>query len=80
MTTYGIPDVSVADKSVNGDLFLQFVEQCLVPVLQPFNRSNADYVGYNASIHHSAYVVKHMGAIVQFLPPFSPDVIQLKRY
>ena len=33
LTTSGIEDVFVTDKTVNGDIFLQFVEQCLVPVL-----------------------------------------------
>ena len=29
--THGIEDVFITNKSVNGDFFLQFVEQCLVP-------------------------------------------------
>jgi len=40
VTTRGVEDIFVTDKTVDGDVFLQFVEQCLVPVLQPFNGSN----------------------------------------
>ena len=40
VTTRGIEDVFITNKTVNGDLFPQFVEQCLVPVLQPFNGTN----------------------------------------
>ena len=39
LTTRGIEDVFVTDTTVNEDIFLLFVEQCLVPVLQPFNGS-----------------------------------------
>ena len=78
VTTRGIEDVFVTNKSVNGDLFLQFVEQCLVPVLQPFNGSNPRSVVImdNASIHHVADVVERIqqtGALIRFLPPYSPD-------
>ena len=78
VTTRGIEDVFITNNSVNGDLFLQFVEQCLVPVLQLFNRSNARSVVImdNASIHHVARVVDRIsqtGAIILFLPPYIPD-------
>ena len=78
VTTRGIEDVFVTNKSVNGDMFLQFVEQCLVPVLQPFNGSNPRSVVImdNASIHHVADVVERIqqtGALIRFLPPYSPD-------
>ena len=79
VTTRGIEDVFVTEKTVNGDLFLQFVEQCLVPVLQPFNGSNARSVVIldNASIHHVTKVVERIqqtGAIIRFLPTYSPDL------
>ena len=79
VTTRGVEDVFVTDKSVNGELFLQFVEHCLVPVLQPFNGSNARSVVImdNASIHHATSVVQciqQTGAILRFLPPYSPDL------
>ena len=71
--------VVTTDKTVNGDVFLQFVEECLVPVLQPFNGSNARSVVIkdNASVHHVARVVERIqqtGATICFLPPCSPDL------
>ena len=79
VTTRGVDDVFVTDVSVNGDIFLQFVEQCLIPVLQPFNGSNARSVVImdNASIHHVAAVVDRInqaGSIVRFLPLCSTDL------
>jgi len=79
VTTRGIEDTFVTDKTDNGDVFLQFVEQCLVPVLQPLNGSNARSVVImdNTSIHHVARVVERIqqtGAIIRFLPPYSPDL------
>ena len=79
VTTRGIEDVFVTEGTVNGDIFLQFVEQCLVPVLQPFNGSNARSIVKmdNASIHHVTEVVERIidtGALVRFLPPYSPDM------
>ena len=70
LTTHGIEDVFVTDTTVNGDIFLQFVEQCLVPVLQPFNGSNARSVVImdNASIHHVEKVIERIeqtGAIIR---------------
>ena len=74
LTTRGIEDVFVTDKTVNGDIFLQFVEQCLVPVL---SNARSVVIMDNASIHHVENVVERIqqtGAIIQFLPPYSPDL------
>jgi len=51
----------------------------LVPHRQPFNGVNAHSVVIldNASIHHAGRVVdtiQQTGALVQFLPPYSPDL------
>ena len=51
------------------------VDRCLVPILQPFNGSNA-VVMDNAEIHHVERVIisiHNTGAIIRFLPPYSPD-------
>ena len=52
--------------------------QCFVPVLQPFNGSNAHSVVImdSGSIHHVEKVVERIqqtGAIIRFLPLYSPD-------
>ena len=45
-------------------------------MLQLFNGSNARSVVImdNASIHHVEKVIEQTGAIIQFLPPYSPDL------
>ena len=79
MTTRGIEDTYLIEGNVNGDIFLQFVQRCLLNIIQPFNENNARSVVVmdNASIHHVAAVVELItaaGALVRFLPPYSPDV------
>ena len=78
MTTDGVEDISVTEKSVNGEKFMDFVEKTLLPVLLPFNGENEKSVVImdNAVIHHMQPVIEainSVGAIVRFLPPYSPD-------
>ena len=50
----GMHDVYLAEGTVNGEKFGKFVEECLLPILMPFNGSNPRSVVImdNASIHH----------------------------
>ena len=78
MSSSGIVDFHTTTSSVNADKFKHFVEDSLVPHLQPFNGINAHSVVVldNTSIHHVEGVVdtiQNTGALVQFLPPYSPD-------
>ena len=78
MSQRGIEDVETHEGTINGDTFCDFIERCLVPILQPFNGTNqrAIVVMDNASIHHIDKVVRMIqmtGAIIRFLPPYSPD-------
>ena len=71
-------DCHVVSGSVTADRFSHFVEQALVPCLQQFNGVNPNSVVVmdNASIHHAenaVQLIQNAGAIVQFLPPYSPD-------
>ena len=77
MSTEGIKDVCIAEGSVHGEIFLDFVKRCLIPVLVPFDgvSPNSIVVMDNASIHHVDTVVEwRLGALVRFLPPYSPDM------
>jgi len=58
MSTRGL-DVDTYEGNVNGDIFCDFIEWCLVPILQPFNGTNSRSVVVmdNASIHHVDKVV-----------------------
>ncbi len=65
--------------TVDAEKLKLYVEDALVPYLQPFNGVNAHSIVVldNASIHHAEEVVdtiQRTGALVQFLPPYSPDM------
>ena len=79
LSTEGIKDMYIAEGSVDGETFLDFIRRCLIPVLVPFDglSPNSVVVMDNASIHHVDSVVKSIlsvGALVRFLPPYSPDI------
>ena len=67
----GVIAPGVFDGAINGDLFLAWVEQVLVPTLRPGDVVVMD----NLSSHKSA-AVKHAieaaSAELRFLPPYSP--------
>lgn len=79
MSTAGILDCYTTTGSVTADTFEEFVTESLSPLLQPFDGINPNSVIIldNASIHHVGRVVQaiqNTGAIVQFVPPYSPDL------
>ena len=83
LSIHGIEDVCLAEGSVDGDLFVHFVEHSLLSLLQPFNGSNARSIVVmdNASVHHVDRVVSLItsaGAILRFLPPYSLDLQPLE--
>ena len=79
----GILDLCTVKGSVGAEEFSKFVEECLLPQLQPSNGTNARSVVIldNASIHHAEGIVELIqstGALVQFLPPYSPDIMPIE--
>ena len=60
LSTEGIKDVYIAEGSVDGETFLDFIRRCLIPVLVPFDglSPNSVVVMDNASIHHVDSVVE----------------------
>ena len=72
MTTRGIEDVYLVEGNVNTEIFLQFVQRCLLNIIEPFDGNNARSVVMldNASIHHLDAVVDLIttGAL-DFYPP-----------
>ena len=79
VSTAGVHDVYLAEGNINGEWFTQFVESCLLPILNPFNGVNQRSVVImdNASIHHVDTVqdlIERAGARLIFLPPYSPDL------
>ena len=82
LTTSGIQDVYTTTGSVNGEKFIDFFCQCVLPIM-PFNghNSNSIVVLDNASIHHVERlqdIVTGVGAKLCYLPPYSPDLMPLE--
>ena len=81
MSLDGIHDVYLAEGSVNGEKFTDFILNCLLLVLMPFNGVNPRSVVImdNANIHHVEEVTDLIetvaGARLCFLPPYSPDLM-----
>jgi transposase len=76
----GIHDVYLHHGTMNGEYFVNFIQKCLLPILQPFNWLNPRSVVIldNASIHHvqevEDLIVTHAGSRICYLPPYSPDL------
>jgi len=69
----GITAPFVIDAPMNGEIFLTYLEQCLVPTLSPGEIVNMD----NLPAHKVAGVremIEAAGARFQLLPAYSPDL------
>ena len=76
----GIHDVYITEHTMNGEIFVDFFQHCVLPIAQPFNgvNSRSVIVMDNASIHHVeevANLTEMHGARLCFLPPYSPDLM-----
>jgi transposase len=63
----------VVDAPMNGEIFLAYLEQCLVPTLSPGEIVSMD----NLPAHKVAGVrefIEATGAVLWMLPPYSPDL------
>jgi len=68
----GLTAPGVLDGPMDGDSFLAYVDQILVPTLQPGDIVVAD----NLAAHHVDGVrdaIAAAGAVLWYLPPYSPD-------
>ena len=68
----GLQAPAVFDGPIDNPAFLAYVEQVLVPTLQPGDVVVLD----NLAIHKQAEVqaaIERVGASLRFLPPYSPD-------
>jgi transposase len=69
----GITAPFVVDCAMNGAIFIQYLQQCLVPTLRPGDIVIID----NLSAHKRDKVreiVEAAGAALRYLPPYSPDL------
>ena len=78
MSTVGVLDCEIVDGAVDGNVLYQFVQNRILPHLMPFDGSNPHSIVVldNASVHHVdgiADLIQGVGALVMYLPPYSPD-------
>ena len=78
MSTEGMEDVYIIEGNVTGEVFVKFVRNYLLPILQPFNGTNSHSVVVmdNASVHHYervADIITRVGSIIRFLPHICPN-------
>jgi transposase len=69
----GLTAPTVVDGPMNGDVFVAYVEQQLVPTLRPGDIVVMD----NLSSHKRVAVrqaIEAVGATLRYLPPYSPDL------
>lgn len=69
----GLVAPMVTDGAMNGEIFLAYVEQLLVPVLRPGDHVIMD----NLAVHKIIGVrraIESAGATLLYLPPYSPDL------
>lgn len=78
MSMDGLLDVKLFTGSVDSDIYCDFIDTVLLPHLMPFDGQNSNSVVImdNCTIHHcqtAVQMIQSVGAIVHFLPPYSPD-------
>ncbi len=69
----GIEAPVVFDGPINGEMFLAYLEQALVPILRPGDIVILDNLGSHKS-KAARRLVRAAGARLVFLPPYSPDL------
>lgn len=75
----GIDAPLVVDGAINGEIFLAYIKQVLVPTLRPGDLVVMD----NLSSHKIAGVRETLaaaGATLHYLPPYSPDLNPIEQF
>jgi transposase len=75
----GMTAPCVVDGPMNGETFLAWIEQSLVPTLRPHDIVVMD----NLSSHKVKGVrqaIEAVGAVLHYLPPYSPDLNPIEQY
>ena len=69
----GLTAPMVLDGPINGEWFLAYVEQVLVPTLKPGDIVAMDHLGSHRS-HRVRELIEACGASLLFLPKYSPEL------
>ena len=83
MSTDGVKDIYIHKGSVNGEIFLDFIQKCLLRLLMPLNGSNPNSIVIldNASVHkceEAAERINGVGTLLRLIPPYSPDLTPIE--
>lgn len=78
LRTRGLVAPWVLDGAINGNTFRAWVQQKLVPVLQPGDLVVMDNLGSH-KVADIAAVIESTGAQVRYLPPYSPDYYPIEQ-
>ena len=83
MSSAGLLDAGIVIGGTDGDAFHSVIQKHLLPHLMPFNGVNPHSVVFldNCAIHHIQEVtamIEEVGAIIHFLPPYSPDLMSIE--
>ena len=83
MSSAGLLDVGIVIGGTDGDAFYSTIQKHLLPHLMPFDVVNPHSVVIlnNCAIHHIHEVtamIEEVGAIIHFLPPYSPDLMPIE--
>jgi transposase len=69
----GVAAAMTVDAPTDADVFLVFVEHCLVPALRPGDVAAMDNLGAHR-VEAVGRVIRAAGAELRHLPPYSPDL------
>jgi len=61
------------EDSIDGDFYTGFVEQCLVPILEPRHKVIMDNIAFH-KVNKAEELILSTGAQLIYLPPYSPDL------
>ena len=73
LTTNGIENLCITESSIDGDVFLDFIRRCILPIFMPFNGTSPNLIVImdNASIHRTDPVLgtyHSCWSLCKFLP------------
>ena len=75
----GISAAMVIDEPMDGDVFLAYLEQVLVPTLSPGDTVILDNLGSH-KVAGVEQAIHSAGATVLYLPPYSPDLNPIENF
>lgn len=81
MSTEGLMSVELVQRSVNGDIFFDYITGNLIPKMSKFPDRQSVVVMDNCSIHCTQEVqdvLQQAGILAIYLPPYSPDLMPLE--